>query len=107
MRWVMTRVLPVPAPARIRIGPSVASTASRCWGFRLSRMFIFRKFGALGRMHFSRAEPSEQIEARDFGNKGRSVGRRIEINLEEKERLRAVHEGEVGDFQPRVGNPVV
>ena len=33
MRWVMTRVLPLPAPARIRVGPSVASTASRCWSF--------------------------------------------------------------------------
>src|SRR5215831_4828954 len=28
----MTRVLPLPAPARINTGPSTASTASRCWG---------------------------------------------------------------------------
>src|SRR5204862_4121286 len=34
MRWVMTRVLPLPAPARMRTGPSVARTASRCCGFR-------------------------------------------------------------------------
>src|SRR5687768_18081932 len=33
MRWVMTRVLPLPAPARMRVGPSVASTASRCCAF--------------------------------------------------------------------------
>ena len=34
---VMTRVLPEPAPARISSGPSVASTAARCSGLRLSR----------------------------------------------------------------------
>src|ERR1035441_5630354 len=32
-RWVMTRVLPLPAPARIRSGPSVCITASRCCAF--------------------------------------------------------------------------
>src|ERR1700676_1687913 len=37
----MTRVLPVPAPAKMRIGPSTASTASRCWGFRLLRISIY------------------------------------------------------------------
>src|ERR1043165_5656277 len=30
MRCAMTRVLPEPAPARMRSGPSVARTASRC-----------------------------------------------------------------------------
>src|SRR5882672_6662224 len=33
----MTRVLPLPAPARTSIGPSPAVTASRCGGFRSSR----------------------------------------------------------------------
>src|ERR1700758_1389945 len=33
----MTRVLPLPAPARISTGPSVVSTASRCWGLSWSR----------------------------------------------------------------------
>ena len=33
-RVVSTRVLPVPAPARTRRGPSVVSTASRCSGLR-------------------------------------------------------------------------
>src|SRR2546425_11037282 len=33
----MTRVLPLPAPARTRSGPSPAVTASRCGGFRSSR----------------------------------------------------------------------
>src|SRR5687767_1030625 len=32
MRVVITRVLPVPAPARTRSGPSVVETASRCAG---------------------------------------------------------------------------
>src|SRR5205085_11265476 len=37
MRYVITRVLPLPAPARISTGPSVVSTASRCCGFSSSR----------------------------------------------------------------------
>ena len=37
MRWVMTRVLPLPAPARISTGPSVASTASRCCALSAGR----------------------------------------------------------------------
>jgi len=37
MRYVMTRVLPLPAPARISTGPSVVSTASRCWGLSCER----------------------------------------------------------------------
>src|SRR5215471_5254815 len=37
IRYVMTRVLPLPAPARISTGPSVVSTASRCCGFSLDR----------------------------------------------------------------------
>src|SRR6185503_10481736 len=36
MRWVMTRVLPVPAPARIKTGPSRVCTARRCCGFNES-----------------------------------------------------------------------
>src|SRR3954451_14854035 len=32
MRWVSTRVLPAPAPARISSGPSPWVTASRCGG---------------------------------------------------------------------------
>ena len=37
MRYVMTRVLPDPAPARMSSGPSRCSTASRCSGFSLER----------------------------------------------------------------------
>src|SRR5581483_11283198 len=37
MRYVITRVLPLPAPARISTGPSTVSTASRCCGFNCER----------------------------------------------------------------------
>ena len=37
MRVVMTRVLPVPAPARTRRGPSVVEAASRCAGLSEAR----------------------------------------------------------------------
>ena len=40
MRNVMTRVLPVPAPARMRTGPFSVSTASRCCGFNELRFGI-------------------------------------------------------------------
>ena len=42
MRVVSTRVLPVPAPASTRTGPSVASTASRWASFNSA------KYGAAG-----------------------------------------------------------
>src|SRR5436305_832415 len=50
MRKVITRVLPLPAPARINTGPSTASAASRCCGLSLSRRstnsaFIAGKLG--------------------------------------------------------------
>src|SRR5512138_3661754 len=32
MRWVIARVLPVPAPARMQTGPAGAVTAVRCSG---------------------------------------------------------------------------
>src|SRR5206468_3313381 len=37
IRCAMTRVLPLPAPASTRRGPSPAVTASRCGGFRSAR----------------------------------------------------------------------
>src|SRR2546430_4904705 len=37
IRWAMTRVFPLPAPASTRRGPSPAVTASRCGGFRSAR----------------------------------------------------------------------
>ena len=41
--WMlMTRVLPVPAPARMRTGPRMASTAWRCCGLSVLRSGIGR-----------------------------------------------------------------
>src|SRR5271166_6338861 len=45
IRYVMTRVLPLPAPASISTGPVAVSTASRCWGFNCER---YDKSGFLG-----------------------------------------------------------
>src|SRR4051812_28412896 len=36
----MTRVLPVPAPARIKTGPLIVSTASLCCGFSELRLIM-------------------------------------------------------------------
>src|SRR5271157_5200468 len=41
MRWVITLVLPEPAPASIRSGPSVCVTAFFWFSLRSSRNFIF------------------------------------------------------------------
>src|SRR5688572_13549309 len=40
MRQVITRVLPVPAPARIKTGPFIVATARRCSGLSESRLNI-------------------------------------------------------------------
>src|SRR3954451_9235209 len=37
MRWVIVRVLPVPAPARMQTGPCTASAAARWSGSRAAR----------------------------------------------------------------------
>ena len=37
-RWARTRVLPLPAPARMRTGPSVVRTARCCSGFSRARI---------------------------------------------------------------------
>ena len=62
----MTRVLPLPAPARISTGPSVVSTASRCCGFSWSRKDNAEV--APGSMHsiLQGNEQSGGIERADF-----------------------------------------
>src|SRR5262245_37824017 len=57
----MTRVLPLPAPARTSRGPSPATTASRCDGFRSSRR-------CSSRADTTRLYPTRQI-ARDWPNR--------------------------------------
>jgi len=43
IRYVITRVLPLPAPARMSTGPSVVSTASRCCGLSWERKDKLRR----------------------------------------------------------------
>src|SRR6185312_2887522 len=52
MRWVMTRVLPLPAPARISSGPSTCSTAARCSGLRWAR----RGWGVEDTLYFNKRD---------------------------------------------------
>ena len=40
MRWISTRVLPLPAPASTSVGASGAVTAARCASFRGLRMGV-------------------------------------------------------------------
>src|SRR5580658_8152561 len=54
MRNVMTRVFPLPAPARISTGPSVVSTASRCCGFSSSRNDKREWLPLIGCLNFTR-----------------------------------------------------
>src|SRR6266849_3222707 len=56
----MTRVLPLPAPARTRSGPSPAVTASRCGGFRSSRKRVSSE--STGRLYRAiRASPTRSF----------------------------------------------
>src|SRR5256712_7515496 len=58
----MTRVLPLPAPARTRSGPSPAVTASRCGGFRSSRKRVSSE--STGRLYRAiRASPTPKLRA--------------------------------------------
>src|SRR3972149_2742973 len=55
MRWVITRVLPDPGPARISTGPSMVSTACLWAGFSPSRISLvtFTSDGSL-KFHYTR-----------------------------------------------------
>ena len=46
MRFMSTVVLPLPAPARMSRGPSVAMTASRCLSFSRGKFFAMTRFRA-------------------------------------------------------------
>src|SRR5271169_2918349 len=87
----MTRVLPLPAPARISTGPSVVSTASRCCGFSWSRkdnaevapeslIQFYRGIAAGGiaptdfGVRLSKTKHSRPVRSADHWNFGRKVG---------------------------------
>src|SRR5256885_4015459 len=59
MRCVMTRVLPLPAPARMSNGPSVEATASRCWGLSPKRKSTKNLFSHRGGV------PERKLSAED------------------------------------------
>src|SRR5271165_2353818 len=69
----MTRVFPLPAPARMSTGPSTVSTASRCCGFNCERKDKVEELQAFclnftGRPHPCPFIPSEE----DRPQRGRS-----------------------------------
>ena len=75
IRWARTRVLPEPAPARIRSGPSVVVTARACSGF--SRPTI--SFARAGRSRLRARRPAASSRARRssaVSSAGRSPGDR-------------------------------
>src|ERR1700676_4257803 len=100
----MTRVFPVPAPARTSTGPSVASTASRCCGFKASRRFMWS--GPRGAVILaegktaSKCGGNERLPRADERLRG-------EIDFEEEKGFVVEHEGKIGNFQAGVGEPVV
>src|SRR5438067_512404 len=63
MRWVSTRVLPLPAPARIRSGPPACRTASRWGSFRPSR----KASGAAVALTQARIDPHPAVGWRPMG----------------------------------------
>ena len=67
MRTVITRVLPVPAPASTSSGPSVVVTASRWAGFRdwsRSPMLEMVAFGVVGGSSVGRFKAASYTTAR-------------------------------------------
>src|SRR5437762_8163039 len=92
MRYVMTRVLPLPAPARMSTGPSVASTASSCCGLRsfaksIQRSFYRNALCQIARLidiasAADRAVIGEQLKRNDFKNRKQQLvggGKRNEV----------------------------
>ena len=81
MRVVSTRVLPVPAPASTRTGPSVVSTASRCSGFSPFEI-VRRAVVAAAGGHGARGDAAA-LRARARG-RARGVRRRRACRLESR-----------------------
>src|SRR5262245_11819142 len=74
-RCVRTRVLPEPAPATTRSGPSVVRTASRCAGFRSER-YVSGDWTATRAM----LSPQPQIAAE--GREAREAGDRLRHSVD-------------------------
>src|ERR1700674_2661689 len=100
----MTRVFPVPAPARTSTGPSVASTASRCCGFKASRRFMWS--GPGGAVILAEGKTASKCGANE---RLRSANETLrgEIDFEEEKGFIVEHEGKIGNFEASVREPVV
>src|SRR4051812_26099823 len=61
IRKVMTRVLPVPAPARINTGPSVVWTAARCGGLSADKFSTTADFRDAPQTLLENYNPSENF----------------------------------------------
>src|SRR4051812_27379623 len=86
MRWVSTRVLPEPAPARINSGPSPCTTASRWGGLRpASSSSILGSWAASG-MPIHGTEQGGRVDVADvnggWGGKGRPPAETHYVDLE-------------------------
>src|SRR5881396_953788 len=97
MRWVMTRVFPLPAPARMRTGPSVASTASRCCGLRPAR-----KGGVRGKRLLDRDRLREVAGLVDVapGPDRQVVGQELQGQDHQERRPELVFGGDLEDRVP-------
>src|SRR4030081_932997 len=75
-RAVITRVFPVPAPARIRTGPRVVLTASSCCGLRSKRLAIdfLRKFEGRGGRRLRVTQTRGRGTYNGKGSPGRDYG---------------------------------
>src|SRR5262249_57405604 len=78
MRCAMTRVLPLPAPARTRTGPVVACTASRCTGLSEARMLSGATAGrCMGSYDITRRRPRGRAPALLLDGDGLREGSRL------------------------------
>src|SRR6202790_4132471 len=100
----MTRVFPVPAPARTSTGPSVASTASRCCGFKASRRFMWS--GPGGAVILAEGETASKCGAHERLPSANET-LRGEIDFEKRKGVCGGEEGKNGNFQAGVPEPVV
>src|SRR3712207_7312775 len=91
IRWVRTRVLPEPAPARMSSGPSPCVTAARCGGVRPPRSWSKRGAGG--------GNGGEQKGGRGGGGGGEGAGA--------KEAQRGGGEGDLGLGRAPGGEGVV
>src|SRR5580700_6001411 len=114
MRYVMARVLPVPAPARISTGPSNAVAASRCPEFSSSRRVMMGS-GPVRGEYSIRRRAVRQISIHNYAlPDGRATGpgdelvrgHSVEVDFKKKKRLLVRHEDKVRDVYAGITNRI-